>query len=105
MLKQKELREFVKSTVLRRSQLIGYEPSWADNCQYVIGDIEEEGLCLLYSSSPPQVDSIDETRAKFLVFSSMANNLNSLASVIHHSSLHHESVLKVFALSDFNLIP
>jgi hypothetical protein len=108
MLKRKALRDFLSSIDLRESQLIGYNPQWASNCQYVAGYVDEDGeLCLVYSTYAPQVDRITEERSKFIVFSSIENSLydlRSLVGVIHHSSISHELTIKVFALSDFNSI-
>ena len=105
---QKSLRDFVKSINLSKSKLVNYNPYWADNQQYVIGGVEDSELCLVYCTYLPQVDSIKEDRVKFIVFSSIENsmhNLTSLTNILHHSSLWHDTVLKVFALSDFNLVP
>jgi hypothetical protein len=104
--KQRNYRERKKTMANRLSikQLYGFSSTLTEKQQFVVGDEDGGVLHLITGEWPPQLWPVSSKFAKFKVFViSNAEDMQALAGIWNHSSVHHGQILKLYTLKDLGV--
>ena len=101
--REQQIHDAIAKHPLTIDRLVGFDPAWARSQQYVVGNIVDGELWLLYTTYHPQVDRVSAKRTKFLVFG-MHDLMGTQALVnLWHKTSIHGTGLELFSLQELGI--